>query len=342
MVRAARVAEAALLIRTAAKWPRLAQISLTDRAQRAMRRNAYRLSARHNRLALARRLMRDGTDFLELARFYSELVQAPGATLPFLVQSRGGPVARTLFEGLDDDLDIMNGAIETLAAATGLHPVRGRHFVDVGANIGTTSVYAAKLFEADQVTALEPSPGNVKLARCNAILNEVADRVTVRQCAVTNINGTVEIGLSANQPGDHRVVTTGVERYGQSDPIPGLLKVDAIRLDNLEVDPSSVGLIWMDTQGHEGQVLDGAGALLRAGAPLITEYWPAALQRAGGLDLFEQVLVEHYTHFADAVDDFRPRPIGELTALRSTYMPGAGEPGRRGQGWTDLTFWRAR
>src|SRR5262249_55198386 len=163
------------------------------------------------RLAVARRLMRTGDDFLELSRFYSDVIQAPGGTFPFLVSTKGGPIAQTLFAGRDYELDTMKHALDAIAGGTGANRVAGRGRIDVGTNVGTTSVYAAKHFDAAWVVGIEPSELNAALARCNAILNRVDEQVSVLHGAATNSDGIVQLGLSANQPADHRVVRTGVE-----------------------------------------------------------------------------------------------------------------------------------
>lgn len=40
-------------------------------------------------------------------------------------------------------------------------------------------------------------------------------------------------------------------------------------------------LVWIDTQGHEPDVFRGAGRLLKSKIPLVTEFWPYGLTRAG-------------------------------------------------------------
>jgi FkbM family methyltransferase len=284
--------------------------------------------------------MRNSDDFAELAHLYTDIVEAPGSTFPFLVSLQDRVLSRVLLGRRDFDLDIMDEAIRALTTLTGIHPVRHRHLIDVGANIGTTSVYAVTLYEADHVTAIEPSPTNVKLARCNAILHDVADQITIYDGAATNFSGRVDLGLSATHLADHRVVTTGAERIGQYTPRAGVVSVRAVKLDELDLDPASIGLIWIDTQGHEGHVLDGAQELLVAGPPLMLEYAPEMLQRAGGLDLFDEVLARYYTHFGDGEDEFRARPIADLPSLRSSYQ-GRGSEHARGEGMTDLIVWRS-
>ncbi|RPJ80913.1 MAG: hypothetical protein EHM18_17695, partial [Acidobacteria bacterium] len=48
------------------------------------------------------------------------------------------------------------------------------------------------------------------------------------------------------------------------------------------------GLVWVDIQGHEGHFLRGAQSLLRRGVPIVTEFWPYAIERSG-------MSVEEYT-----------------------------------------------
>jgi len=81
----------------------------------------------------------------------------------------------------------------------------------------------------------------------------------------------------------------------------------------------------MDTQGHEGHVLSGARTLLARDVPILFEYWPYALARAGGLEKLESIITEHYTHFVDVRDQKEgqtpvPTPVDQLPSLRAKYQ----------------------
>ncbi|MGH9121170.1 MAG: FkbM family methyltransferase, partial [Acidimicrobiales bacterium] len=80
--------------------------------------------------------------------------------------------------------DLMASALEFAGG------VEGRTFVDVGANLGTSTIPALKVFGADRVVAFEPMPSNCELLRCNLVLNGVEDRVDVHQVAVSDHDGT--------------------------------------------------------------------------------------------------------------------------------------------------------
>lgn len=142
--------------------------------------------------------------------------------------------------GLTDALD--------LAAQYGHPGLEGRTFVEVGGNIGTTTLQAAK--RAARCVVVEPDPGNLQLLRANVAANDLADRVEVVAGAATAESGVVRLERSAKNHGDHRVSETGE------------VEVPAVRLDDVIADHevTDIGLLWLDTQGHEAQVLAGAPA----------------------------------------------------------------------------------
>lgn len=155
------------------------------------------------------------------------------------------------------------------------HDITGRTVIEVGANIGTETVAFLRTHGAARVIAIEAAPANVELLRLNVALNGLDDRVTVVAAAASDREGSVELALSPINPGDHRV-----------GPVVGrtTVQVPAVTLDSLGAE--DVALVWMDVQGHEGHVLNGASDLLAAGVPVVTEYWPSALAAAGRWERF--------------------------------------------------------
>jgi FkbM family methyltransferase len=202
-------------------------------------------------------------------------------------------------------------------------PLKGRRFIDVGANIGTASITAISVFGAEDAIGFEPAPDNFKLLQCNLIMNELSSRVRVFQVALSNSPGTAILELSPENCGDHRVRTTSSSNNGlfQEAERP-TLKVKLVRLDDLiaelEVDVRDVGLMWIDTQGHEGHVLEGAKTVLRSHVPVVLEYWPYGLRRAGGLDLLHSIIAENYSTVVDlsppraTTSDYRAQDINQL------------------------------
>ena len=139
-------------------------------------------------------------------------------------------------------------------------------FLEVGANIGTTTVPAASL--AGKVLAFEPVPANFRLLVANVAVNELTN-VDCRRLALSDKAGEVRMTLSRVNSGNHRVD----DRGGLAVPVQRL--DDAIADEGVR--PEDVGLCWIDTEGHELSVLLGAPGLLAAAPPLVIEYEPAIL-----------------------------------------------------------------
>lgn len=182
-------------------------------------------------------------------------------------------------------------------AAHGHGGIRDRTVLEVGANTGTETVSFIARHGAQSVIAIEPAPRNVELLRLNIAVNKLEDRVRVLPIALSDVDGTVTFELAAHNSGDHRVRVNGAEgtRDLAVEHERDVIDVPAQRLDTLVgegLQLSDVALAWLDAQGHEGQILAGASALLDARIPVVTEYWPYGLRRAGGLEGFNALVAE--------------------------------------------------
>jgi FkbM family methyltransferase len=185
-------------------------------------------------------------------------------------------------------------------------------FVDVGANVGTTTLAALRRF--DRAIAVEAEPRNAALLRANVALNGVEDRVTVREAACSSTSGEVELRLSRDRHGGHAV---GRPKTGEES-----LRVAAVTLDevvaNTGTAPGTVGLVWMDVGGHEEEVLRGGATLLEARVPIVAEIRP---RTAAGI---EQLLAGRYSHAVDLRMDTELRLV-DLAA----YLGRLGHGGSR-------------
>jgi FkbM family methyltransferase len=165
---------------------------------------------------------------------------------------------------------------------------------EVGANIGTTSLLLAQY---GPVIAFEPIAENATLLRQNVVANNLQNRVTVREVAVSDTTGTVTMEFAHSNSGDHRVRVKDTEgSVGEQDR--ATVDVPVARLDDL-IGDQQLSLLWVDVQGHEAQVLAGASRLLATGVPTVIEYWPYGLRRADGLELLERLVAEHFSTIVD-------------------------------------------
>ncbi len=205
-------------------------------------------------------------------------------------------ISRAVFERSEYEEDELRWVLDYLG-----QPQRGRTVVDVGANIGTTSIPLLVRYGAAGVEAFEPDETNFDLLRCNMILNRVETRAIVHRLAVSDADGEVAFELCSWNFGDHRVRvgdagTAGIHGEGERPTVV----VPAARLDDaLTTPPEEVGLVWVDAQGHEAHILEGGERLLDHGIPWVIEYWPYGLTRQGALDRLNKALAHRFGHLVD-------------------------------------------
>ncbi len=194
-----------------------------------------------------------------------------------LIPTGDRTVARSVFVHGGWERDLLPRAL----AAANVNLTEGT-FVEVGANIGTTTVQAAKV--ARHVIALEPTPDNYSLLCANVALNGMQDRVECRRVACSDASGVVRMRLSDTNWGDHRVDDTGD------------VLVPAARLD--DISPGPINFLWIDTQGHEAQVLFGAERVLSSRPPMLIEFWPSGLGHNNALAVLS-IIARHYDRIID-------------------------------------------
>jgi FkbM family methyltransferase len=136
----------------------------------------------------------------------------------------------------------------------------------------------------------------------NVLLNDVEDRVKTLPVAASNEVGESELVVTPTRGGKHWIATDR-SKLGEKHAIEStILAVETVTLDRLVetgvIEPENTGLLWMDAEGHEGHILEGASSLLARGTPLVLEWNPRILDRMGDRGKLERAVAENYTHFA--------------------------------------------
>jgi len=117
-------------------------------------------------------------------------------------------------------------------------------YLDIGAFVGTHTMFFAALCDSDRVHSFEPRPRIHRRLAANVELNELGHKVTLHQVALSD--EPAEISLT----------------FGRETTV-----VPAKRLDDLIREPVSV--IKIDVEGMEPQVLRGASRILRTSKPVV-------------------------------------------------------------------------
>lgn len=232
---------------------------------------------------------------------------------------------QTFLDGHFDE-DRMAVAIAAATRHIGRDPVAGRTIVDVGANIGTTTLFALHRFGAVEAIAIEPHPDNLRLLRANLAVNDLSARVRIIEMAVSDTEGVARLDVATQNRGDHRLVAPGDEARPPDDDHPGtFIEVRSTRLDELVPRGLDIGLLWIDTQGHDARVLAGAARVSDAADACMVEYWPYGIERTSTVDDFEEVVSRRWPLFMDIEDllkgDQQARSTADLRSLRTKYPP---------------------
>jgi FkbM family methyltransferase len=158
----------------------------------------------------------------------------------------------------------------------------GGTYIDVGANIGLTTIPIAKN-AAVACKAFEPSPDNLRYLKSNLATNCPQANVEIFDLALFDVAGTLAFELSDRNLGDHRIRVRDTD--GQwSESRRSVIQVRADRLDNVLTVGALAGPIGakIATQGAESQVFSGGRSLLEAAALVAFEFWPYGIARANG------------------------------------------------------------
>lgn len=120
---------------------------------------------------------------------------------------------------------------------------KGGTFVDVGANIGNHSVFAAVVLKAPKVLAVEPYPEAYRILRCNIALNDLASTITHLPMALSSTRG-----LGSLQSLQGNIGLTVLSESSGNVPI---------ELGDEVFASQDVGFLKIDVEGLEMKVLNG-------------------------------------------------------------------------------------
>jgi FkbM family methyltransferase len=282
--------------------------------------------------------------FLEQARDHAPYlaVEADGAR--FLVATRDRHMGRHLFlKQTRPEFRVLGRAVTLIETLMGDDAIAGRLFVDVGANIGTSTVSALVSHRFGSAVACEPEEENYRLLRANVALNDLEGRVTALRVGVSDRVGHSNLVVTGGPAGKSRVVldrrrivdkmtSRAVRRLDDPDEGPEMTVTDLelVTLDELSrsgvVDRERLGMVWIDAEGHEGHILHGAGTVADAGVPIVFEFHPAGLEAEGTRGMVQEVTEQCYTHFVDVRRQepdrrrFGLRPVTELPRFADRFL----------------------
>lgn len=288
------------------------------------------------------RAQSDRAAFFDAAPDRSEYLSVRVDGALFLVKTEDHHVGRALYiKHGRGDIKLLARTLRAVSVLYGREAIEGKTFLEVGANIGTTTVSALLFHPLGRAVALEPEPENFVTLRLNLVLNGLDDRVTAIPAAASSSVGTVELLVDRTSSGRHSVVPDELlsgSRKGTETSVPS---VTLDSLDRLGVAPvDETALIWIDAEHHEGSILRGAAKFGEAGVPVLLEWDPEGLAPRGEDVAIEKVAGEYYTHFIDmrgADDSGRRLQVQPVDGIAGYTHPAQGGGGTH---FTELLFLR--
>ena len=174
-----------------------------------------------------------------------------------------------LFEGSINDNMIHRYYLRNGTWANGLQCIVKRlfdngpgTFVDIGANIGLTTIPIALDDDKISFYCFEPELNNYRFLRKNIIANGIESKIKTFNIALFSDDCSLDMELSEDNMGDHRVrrqlAANSLNNYF-SEESRQTVKIQASKLDNILKVRDLIKPIIMkvDTQGAEVQVFAG-------------------------------------------------------------------------------------
>ena len=208
-------------------------------------------------------------------------------------------------------------------------------FLDIGANIGTTSIYVNKIINNKlKIIGFEPVKINYNLFRANCILNSI-DNICIEPFGLSNASNRLSIAYSMENPGGATIdkEQNGVKNKPETEEI-AVITLDSY-VEQKNISSEEIDYIWLDVEGHEVEVLEGAFNTLSGGhIPLIQEFNAVYYIETDRLKKYCNIIKNFYNSFIDLHS-----LNGEIQSINIEEIENyAWNLKRKGKSATDLFF----
>lgn len=221
--------------------------------------------------------------YFQIVKKFSDTITVDTDYGVFRVFTHDRIIGYTLYKDKKWEIDFPR-AVFTFLKTSALLPGKIT-LIDLGANIGITSIPFVKSGWVDNTIAIEADGDNFRLLSENVRTNHLSEKVYPIHAAVTESATELVLEKSTNNFGDHRIKKTDASgSYNEhlrkitsvrGDTLPNLLRQAPVELKNDM-------LVWIDIQGHEGYCFKGASEWLKASrVTAVSEIWPYGILRSG-------------------------------------------------------------
>ena len=185
--------------------------------------------------------------------------------------------------------------------------IGGPTVLEIGANIGTQTIYLMLSGHFDRIICLEPDERNLRLLRRNLADNSLSDRATVLDVAAGDRDGEAVFHIDDINHGRGGLMPT--DGTARTATVP-LRRIDSL-LSELRVNPSEIGFVWMDIEGAEYEALTAMEPLTTLGVPLLMEFSPSIM----GAEKTDRMIEHLAARYARSIHFSQPDTIVPLSDL---------------------------
>tara|TARA_B100001057_G_C22866833_1_gene956904 strand:+ start:5589 stop:6476 length:888 start_codon:yes stop_codon:yes gene_type:complete len=182
----------------------------------------------------------------------------------FIVFSKDGGISRQLY---------VNGEYNLVTFKKTINIVGRLDLVlDVGANIGSTCIPSIKRNYTQKAIAIEADEVNFNLLKVNILLNGLEKKISAYNYLVSDKKKKFKLIKNKNNYGaNYFIESKSSNKFENQKRI--ILNNFVNQMKNLKC------LVWIDTQGHEPYVIQGATKLIKLKIPFVIEFTPRFFKR---------------------------------------------------------------
>ena len=164
--------------------------------------------------------------------------------------------------------DIIDAYFELAQKYCGYDSNESGIFFDIGANIGTTCLYAYKIHNsAMKIVGVEAGKDNYDLLRINCVLNGI-ENAQLYNVGFGDKDSVEDYYYDAQNPGGSHLGKTS----DLSHDVIEVVKMDSFVKEH-SIRPQDIKYVWMDTEGFEAAIISGASETLKiAKCPMVMEF----------------------------------------------------------------------
>ena len=171
-------------------------------------------------------------------------------------------------------------------------------FLDLGANVGSTSIYALEKEYFERAICIEASALNYQFLIFNTQINQLTNKLENLNYGLADFIGEGELICSPDNCGDFRIqpVNPNIQTKNlYNEDKYTRESAQFITLDELMsqgiLNPEEIGFIWIDCQGSEGLIFKGGENFFKAtSVPLYIEFWPYGINQLAGKEYYFSLL----------------------------------------------------